>query len=324
MNITLRTFEADTLSASSFAFLTLLLVQLPFPIKLHDMLEGISNNGSQDVVSWQPHGKAFRVHQPEVFARAIMPYYFKQTKYKSFQRQLHIYGFRRINKGRDKGAYYHNLFIQNDKSMSLRMVREKIKGGIAGKKNLGQHEIEAPDFYKGMVVIENHPAYCNSFNQTRRDFTTMSKPAPIKDMVFVENHPGENHPAYRNNFNETRQEFTTMSKPAAPSMANISRVTAKNTDSRGVEGLLDSWLCVAEQDVSSSSFKQNNFPLFTGNIASGVLKERIEDGEEVFFQGKKFHFVESSLPSLPKSPVEENFLAFVTARGPISYMPKCA
>ena len=248
------------------------------------MLERIANNGYQDVVSWQPHGKAFRVHQPEVFARAIMPYYFKQTKYKSFQRQLHIYGFHRINKGVDKGAYFHNLFIQTDKSMILRMVREKIKGTV-GKKNHGTHEIEAPNFYKDMVIIENHPAYYNNFNKTKRDITSMSKPAPIT--------------------------------------AEVSGVTAKNTYVCGVnDGRLDSWLDMAEQNVSSSSFKKSNFPISTGNAASSVVKkERIEDGEEVFFQGKKFHFVETSLPITPS---EENFVPFVTSRGPIVYIPKCA
>jgi hypothetical protein len=240
------------------------------------MLETMAKNGSQDIVSWQPHGKAFRVHQPEVFANAIMPHYFNQTKYKSFQRQLHIYGFHRINKGMDKGAYFHHLFIQNKNTMSLRMVREKIKGPSA-KKNHGPNEIEAPDFYKDMVVIESHPAYYNNYNDT---------PVPI--------------------------------------MANFSRVvTAKNTNSCGVDGRLplDSWLDMTGQKFSSSLFKKNNVPLFTGNVASVVAKENIEDGEEVFFQGKKFHFVETSVPT---PAAEEDFLAFVTARGPTAYMPKCA
>jgi hypothetical protein len=150
------------------------------------MLEGMANNGSQNVVSWQPHGKAFRVHQPEVFARAIMPRYFKQTKYKSFQRQLHIYGFHRINKGMDKGAYFHGLFIQNKKSMSLRMVREKIKGTAGKKSQHGgpQPEIEVPNFYKEMAAMENRPPYYNNYNQTNRNnFTTMATPTPVPIMA---------------------------------------------------------------------------------------------------------------------------------------------
>jgi hypothetical protein len=239
--------------AASFAFLTLIFcVQLPFPIKLHDMLEGMANNGSQYIVSWQPHGKAFRVHQPDVFAKAIMPRYFNQTKYKSFLRQLHLYGFQRISKGMDKGAYFHSLFIKNNKSMGLRMLREKIKG-TAGKKN----EIEeVPNFYKEMVIMENHLP-------TNRDFATMAKPSPNYDFSGVTPNSG------------------------------VTPISAYNNS--GVR--LVSWPEMNEQNISSSSFKKDNsftnFQFSTGNVTSAIVKEHIADGEEVFFEGKKFHFVET-------------------------------
>jgi hypothetical protein len=264
--------------------------QLPFPIKLLNMLDDMANNGSQDIVSWQPHGKAFRVHQPQVFARTIMRSYFKQTHYKSFQRQLHIYGFRRIKKGKDIGGYYHSLFSRNQRSMSLRMTREKIKG-TAGKNNGHEEEIEAPDFYKEMITMEDHP------RSPKRDFATMAKPVPI--------------------------------------LADFSAgwVTAKNTYHSDGGRLLDPWLDLGEQQqrkVSSSSLKKKkeqdsccNLQFFTGNVASVVVnKEHIEDGDEVFFEGKKFHFVGTSVPKTPVAG--EDFLASVTARGPIGYMPKCA
>jgi hypothetical protein len=113
------------------------------------MLDDMASSGSQNIVSWQPHGKAFRVHQPEVFARTIIPRYFsRQTQYKSFQRQLHIYGFHRIVKGIDKGAYYHALFIRNKKSMSLRMIRQRIKGtaGSSSRNDAGELQ-QDPHFY---------------------------------------------------------------------------------------------------------------------------------------------------------------------------------
>ena len=93
------------------------------------MLEEMTTIGDESIVSWQPHGKAFRVHLPDVFVKTVMPHYFsKQTKYKSFLRQLHIYGFHRIGKGMDRGAYCHSMFIRNKKSMCFRMVCQKIKG----------------------------------------------------------------------------------------------------------------------------------------------------------------------------------------------------
>jgi hypothetical protein len=93
------------------------------------MLDEMAAVGAEGAVSWQPNGMAFRVHQPEVFTRTVMPRYFKQTQYKSFQRQLHIYGFRRIGKGIGKGGYFHSMFIRNKKPMSLQMSpRVKSKG----------------------------------------------------------------------------------------------------------------------------------------------------------------------------------------------------
>jgi hypothetical protein len=261
---------------------------LPFPFKLQGMLEDMANIGSQNVVSWQPHGKAFRVHQPEVFTRTIMPSYFKQTQYKSFQRQLHLYGFRRIKRGRDMGGYYHRLFIRNNKSMSLRMTRERIKGSAGAGENHG-HEEEAPNFYKEMVIMEDHHDQ-PSDSEHHRDFFDM---APQQVPIVVPDYSG--------------------------------RVTVKNTCRNCVCGRLDSfWLDMGEQKVTSSSLKKNdsfcNLQLFTGNVASVVAKEHMEDGDEDFFEGKKFHFVETSVPT----PAVEDFLASVTARGPIAYVPKCA
>jgi hypothetical protein len=120
------------------------------------MLEEMAQKiGDESIVSWQPHGMAFRVHLPEVFARTVMSRYFKQTKYKSFQRQLHLYGFRRILGGMDKDAYFHSMFIRNKKSMSLRMTRQKIKGK---KPSNAVHHYAAgnPDFYSSATNVDNN------------------------------------------------------------------------------------------------------------------------------------------------------------------------
>jgi hypothetical protein len=74
------------------------------------------------------------------------------------------------------GGYYHGLFSRNKISMSLQMTRKKIKG-TAGK-NHGHEEIEAPDFYKDTVIMEDH--HLPTHLSKNRDFATMlARPLPI-------------------------------------------------------------------------------------------------------------------------------------------------
>lgn len=103
-------------------------VVTPFPWKLHDMLETIEEDGYGDVVSWQPHGRCFVVHNPTKFVQTVMPLYFNQTKFASFQRQLNLYGFSRLTTGRDKGGYYHESFLRGKRHLCQNMVRLKVKG----------------------------------------------------------------------------------------------------------------------------------------------------------------------------------------------------
>jgi hypothetical protein len=119
------------------------------------MLEEMATVGDERIVSWQPHGKAFRVHLPDAFAKTVLPHYFKkQTKYKSFLRQLHIYGFHRIGKGIDRGAYYHSMFIRNEKSMSLRMFCKKIKGKKSSDAAHHHAAGDLPDFYSCRTYMD--------------------------------------------------------------------------------------------------------------------------------------------------------------------------
>jgi hypothetical protein len=77
----------------------------PFPVRLHKMLEEVvEKQGKEHIISWNPDGRSFTVHQPKVFAQSIMQKHFNQTKYKSFQRQLNLYEFDRLPRGKVKGV----------------------------------------------------------------------------------------------------------------------------------------------------------------------------------------------------------------------------
>lgn len=98
---------------------------VPFPYRLHEMLSTVDEKHDSSIVSWLPDGKHFKVHDPRRFVETVIPSAFKQKSLKSFQRQLHLYGFQRVHEGVDKGAYYHEKFLRDDRDLCLSITRTK-------------------------------------------------------------------------------------------------------------------------------------------------------------------------------------------------------
>ena len=101
-----------------------------FPKRLYNMLEDVSDeksNSAKDVVSWISEG-GFMVHNKELFETLFLPKYFHQTKIRSFQRQLNIYGFKRIEHGKYEGGYQNKFFIRGPPHLIERIERVPIKG----------------------------------------------------------------------------------------------------------------------------------------------------------------------------------------------------
>ncbi|CAM9952030.1 unnamed protein product, partial [Choristocarpus tenellus] len=74
------------------------------------------------IIGWSASGRAFRISDSDRFCRDIMPRFFKQNKYSSFQRQLNLYGFRKLVRGSEAGGYMHPLF-ERGKPEQLSEVR---------------------------------------------------------------------------------------------------------------------------------------------------------------------------------------------------------
>jgi HSF-type DNA-binding len=60
-------------------------VEQTFPNKLHYMLEQGLEELERDVIAWQPHGRAFLVLDQRRFVADLLPNWFRQNKYQSFQ-----------------------------------------------------------------------------------------------------------------------------------------------------------------------------------------------------------------------------------------------
>jgi hypothetical protein len=124
---------------------------LAFPHKLFALM----SREDGKTVSWLPHGFAFRITKPDAFVNETVPKYFKRelaathsavclicfsyllnrdsdadTKLTSFQRQLNLYGFRRLTKGDDQGAYFHPKFQRDRKDLIDDITRLPAKGAM--------------------------------------------------------------------------------------------------------------------------------------------------------------------------------------------------
>mmetsp|Transcript_27634 Transcript_27634/g.42551 ORF Transcript_27634/g.42551 Transcript_27634/m.42551 type:complete len:355 (-) Transcript_27634:128-1192(-) len=96
-----------------------------FPTKLRQILDDSAIEGNQDIVSWLPHGRAFRVHKPKEFAAKIVGRYFNHGQYRSFTRQLYHYGFGKVDSGQDMGAFFHPQFLRDEPSLAFLIGRRK-------------------------------------------------------------------------------------------------------------------------------------------------------------------------------------------------------
>lgn len=123
-------------------------LKFAFPTKLYAMLElADSIPDFSKAITWLPHGRAFLIIDEVAFMQKIVPYFFNQTHLRSFNRQLHLWGFKRALKKKytNQTIWYHDKFLRGVPHLIYQMIRVKIKNQAAAsiKKNRGDDE---PDF----------------------------------------------------------------------------------------------------------------------------------------------------------------------------------
>lgn len=88
-----------------------------FPVKLYAILAQKEFN---DIISWMPHGRSWKVLKPNVFESLVMPLFFEYSNYHSFNRLVNAWSFRRVSSGPDRGSYYHEVRCDFPCLLSLR------------------------------------------------------------------------------------------------------------------------------------------------------------------------------------------------------------
>jgi len=99
-----------------------------FPHKMYDLLNDVERKGLNDIVSWLPDGKSFKIHSQIGFEQSIMPLYFSgMSSYKSFRRQLNLYGIyqHRHRPNQDANAYSHDLLVRGQRHLCDKIARKK-------------------------------------------------------------------------------------------------------------------------------------------------------------------------------------------------------
>ncbi|KAG7363709.1 HSF-type DNA-binding protein [Nitzschia inconspicua] len=143
-------------SAPLLAATTASSLEAPFAIRVHRMLTAVSELGMEDIVSWNPDGRTFRVHQPREFERWILPNYFSnQTQYRSFQRQLNFYAFSRIKTGQLAGSYGHVCFVKGQEALA-HCIQRVPKGLSSLKLEMKQQIVSSERQVQQSPLYPNH------------------------------------------------------------------------------------------------------------------------------------------------------------------------
>lgn len=91
---------------------------------LYEMLHDVHERNLVHIISFSRSGTSFQIHNMDDFETKILPKYFRATRFKSFQRQLYLYGFAKLNNGDDIDGYHHPCFQRNKPELLERILRK--------------------------------------------------------------------------------------------------------------------------------------------------------------------------------------------------------
>jgi hypothetical protein len=249
----------------------------PFPLKLYQMLEDVAQTGKEDIVGWAPDGLSFRVHDTEPFMKEVLPLYFNQTKYKSFQRQLNFYGFTRIIEGplQLQGSYSNKFFIRGKREVCKNVTRQTNKTNNQRLQQTSSHFDDSPSLSpahsRAMISIAEEPLQQTSlreFQQSLMSFNVADGAQQTSSHI---------------------DELPRLSPAHSRAVISIAEESLQQTSLREFQQSLMSFnVADALSDVD------DDFSLIFEDYPKLQPQESIlADGSKVSFIGKKFYFLEN-------------------------------
>mmetsp|Transcript_28319 Transcript_28319/g.59578 ORF Transcript_28319/g.59578 Transcript_28319/m.59578 type:complete len:330 (-) Transcript_28319:245-1234(-) len=159
-----------------------------FPWKLYEMLDTAEKRNEEHIISWISDGKAFKVHNRDLFIEQYMKTMCNQTKFKSFQRQLNLWGFERVLNGSDKGSYFHASFVRGERDCCKRMRRVGLKRAID---NAALHELDKPELH-----YSPHSVATTAAESISTTGAAMPTPAIVASSMVGESNASTDSPAH--------------------------------------------------------------------------------------------------------------------------------
>ncbi|TMW60563.1 hypothetical protein Poli38472_000605 [Pythium oligandrum] len=95
----------------------------PFLLHLHQMLR----RENPSIIRWTEDGMAFQILDKEAVTNQILPKYFKNKNFASFQRQLNYFGFRKWSKARAEYPTYSREHFTRDNYSAMSLVKRQSK-----------------------------------------------------------------------------------------------------------------------------------------------------------------------------------------------------
>ncbi|KAL3923987.1 MAG: hypothetical protein SGILL_001325 [Bacillariaceae sp.] len=114
---------------------------------IRELLETARREQAENIVSWLLHGKAFKVHRRDAFMTDLLPRFLNCKKYENFADALRRWGFVKLKKNRDKGAFYHKLFQRDEPRLALHLSRNQMKTAMEDWRSPDDTE---PNLYDGI------------------------------------------------------------------------------------------------------------------------------------------------------------------------------
>mmetsp|Transcript_47266 Transcript_47266/g.92190 ORF Transcript_47266/g.92190 Transcript_47266/m.92190 type:complete len:447 (+) Transcript_47266:234-1574(+) len=248
-----------------------------FPEKLYRLLMETAKDGKSDVISFLSHGRAFALHKQQNFIKEIAPKYFRFSKLPSFQRQLNLYGFQKINRGADAGAYYHVNFLRGKPGLCIQMKRTKLKAGCTQNVDSIQSPPDTPNFYAMPAVdVDTTHSSCRGVVKTSEYIPVEHQPInpSISRSRFV-NSPYVD----ANSMPPTLDDLTILTEHSIQ-RSKMSELSCRNNLSRGVF-MVPNGHVIRDQGsifVNPGAVQSTN----TNELISSLLRQRQQQMLDVF------------------------------------------